>query len=1080
MKQFATRYLRALMAVTTLMLLCWLGTSPWMNVPSPTIDLPPEALGEIMPEGRWHHLFPPGAWQRANPKMILTSRGVLLAQKWEQIDAQTWQLQPLTIVMPVASIGREALQRRQFEKLSSDQVWVITASDGATIHFDEPLDLTSPRLPRVTHGALGGAVEVSRRAKDPGKQWTIRTREVVIDEGQLSTQHEVTIQWGDSRIVGRDMRLTIHSHQPHGSTHDRPWGPLDALELYHIEQAEIALPPGGLFADWSVDDAPTTSPWRSAPARLYLTAGGRFAFDFNQSVVRLRHGVRVDHVVQGLPADVFECHELMLKVVPQHARPSQPTGSIAGQLGDVVVERIEAVGSEAIGALAAETPVSLAAPTLQATLRAKRLILDLRQQRLDLNGSLGDGAAPGLVEIQYQGHHIQAPRVEYQAAAPDASGRWEHLGWLVAVGAGRIDSVTQQLGATTIEWAHQLRMAPLETEERQWIELTGKCRASQRSPEGVRSLQGERIELWLERVASSLPATPTGSPVDRPRGEVSYRPARMLVTGDAILSDPRLITRVDELEILATYPAPSAAPHATTPDLVGPPVRPPTTLPAPSTAGQLASQVVLGPPATSGPQAPLMLTGQTLVVRAIGSEGSYRLEDMQLEGPLRAWQESSDPFTWHVDGQRIKMRELATGQFEVSLYGNPARIVYGDGYVASSAMHYEHPAGRISIDRPGELLIPSHLLPTSPTAAAAPSGGPVASVSSPRTTAVGMQWLKQPRCIWQQGLEYDGRQLRLSGEVQTQGSFRTEMDSLWSILQRSDTLTLDLVTDHPAATVSLSQGKIERVVWSGNVQWRASQLDRYGGKLRRDQLDVPEATFVVPEQRLLANGPGIIRSRFVATGQSDEAQQLRGANLRFQHQLTMFLDPRRAIFDGKVELLIGTISDWEEDIEQATARHLRPGDLLLTGDQLQVYDLATLGPAPHTADRTSTGSWECVVTGKVAFAGTTLTSRFRGTAARVVYTQPVNRLLVEGAGRSPAMLFSDPLAEGRPFQAAIDSAAVNPHTGEIQDLRIAAGGIQVGPNTPSTAPSQLAPQLPTPSQAPDPRRDFFQRDTSSP
>ncbi|RMF45364.1 MAG: hypothetical protein D6753_00305 [Planctomycetota bacterium] len=1079
MAGFLKRYVRALLAVAALMGIYRFTVVPWLQTTAPAPQLPPDVLQDLNAHQSWDAIFPEGSWQRRNPKLILTHRGVLLAQRWQQIDPQTWQLQPLTIVLPVTAAGRQALASRRFESLAHEDLWIITAGSGAQIHFDEPLDITSGRVPQVVQGTLGGAIELSRRTSAGQPQWRIRTHDLVIDDGQLSTPNEVLIEWNNSRVVGRELRLTVHNTELATGNSRSAWGPLDQLDLYKIESVDIALPPGGLWGRLMT----TAKAARDAPARLKLAAGGRFSFDFNSSTARLRNGVHVEHTVEGVATDVFDCQTLVAQIEPRTGAGKANGSQRGAGVGSLGIRRIEATGSANVSGMEAFERVTVTAPSIGARLVAKRVVLDLIKRRVDIDGSLLNDAGQQPAELVYQTHRIQAPRIEYQAAPESAPGQPAHLGWLVASGAGTIDSQTEAAGNTSLRWTQSLRMAPLDDGARQWIEVLGQASASQRTEQGNRNLLGERIELWLSpapprrappaaaRLVASQPP-PATQPLGTAQAETvspkrNYRLQRLLVTGDAMLNTPQANVRVDSLELRAEYPAPiaaSATPTASASPAGASAITPPTV----GSAVRVAP-VASEPAAFEQPVEPLMLTGKTLVATVIGVNDGYELQTMHMEGPVRAWRESVDPFSWHLEGTSIDVLAVPVGGLEGIIHGQPARVVYGDGFIASTAIRYVHATQAITIDQPGELLVPSALLhrPAASTGAESP---------------VRLEWLKQPRVLWHGGLSFQDQRIRITDRVVLSAAFRTSPERLTWLEQECDDLQIDLTGPVTASALNAPAVQLQQVTLRENLRIMASTLSRHGDRVRRDLLIAPECRYEAAQSQVVVSGPGTIKSWFRddSNPAPDAPRVLRGANVRYRDTLVALVDRREVVLEGNVEILTGPVADWEQDIEFAAARGLRTNDLLVRGDQVHLYDVSTAAPL-GLSGQPERSRWECKVAGHVAFRGRTETSLFSGTAQQIVYNTELQRLILRGAGREPAYLRSDPVAGGRPFQAYVESAAVNPATGEIQDLRIAAGGIQVGNETGGGANGTgQVPALPGPTRPPDPRRDFFDTNRGQP
>ena len=88
----------------------------------------------------WEEFFPPGSWQTQNPKIVHTDKGILLSHTWTPVDEKKWDLHPLTIILPPSEAARAAVQSRDPAQMAGHDMWIVSAENGATIHFEEPFD----------------------------------------------------------------------------------------------------------------------------------------------------------------------------------------------------------------------------------------------------------------------------------------------------------------------------------------------------------------------------------------------------------------------------------------------------------------------------------------------------------------------------------------------------------------------------------------------------------------------------------------------------------------------------------------------------------------------------------------------------------------------------------------------------------------------------------------------------------------------------------------------------------------------------------------------------------------------------
>ena len=225
------------------------------------------------------------------------------------------------------------------------------------------------------------------------------TSELSINRRQVTTEKEVLIEWGKSVIRGRSLRILLQGNLLSSQDADSPWGPLDELELYHVDEIDIQLPAGGLWADIDIGRFKDQPELRKLPARLTATSGGRFSFDFQNSMATLRKGVKLVHQLGALPPDEFLCDNMHLKVKP----PSRNSFSNS-ESRSIEIHSLDAFGVDSLKDFVGEKWVEVLAPTLELSARAKTLQLNLANRRVVMAGQLDQpGSTKSTVKAQLCG-----------------------------------------------------------------------------------------------------------------------------------------------------------------------------------------------------------------------------------------------------------------------------------------------------------------------------------------------------------------------------------------------------------------------------------------------------------------------------------------------------------------------------------------------------------------------------------------------------------------------------------------------------------------------------------------------------
>lgn len=774
----------------------------------------------------WEGFFPEDSWQRQRPQIFYSKQGVLLASSLERIDEKTLRLEPLTLIMPQSDAGRRAMERQQRDNVTREDMWVISAEQGATIHFDEALQLHSGSLPTIARGELKGAIEVSRQiASDIGKRpWRLRTYDLTINRTQVSTRREVLIEWDGSRVRGHDLLIRLRGDLlgKEGSS-SAAWGPLDELELYHVDEVNVALPPGGIWADLDpqhlagVDqsDQRLAFPLKTLPARLTASCNGRFNFDFSSSTATLQNKVQVQHQLGDLTPDTFTCERIAVyldspkkpnAIGPegdQGIAPGSVPGNAGGRnrssgMGALQVRGLEAIGADSVKDFVGEKWVELNIPTLGIDSQSKTLKVDMSNRRVEFGGKLPHpGSVQSSVVLQYQGNTFRSPRIVYQAApetkpgpqAKSNSAGVDHLGWMIADGPGEIQSTgsshavshgSKLRGTFNVRWDESLKMAPApEQDGSQWLELVGKTFV-QSSEHGF--LTSDRIELWL------APQNEPGA--DQP----SYLPRRVFSNAPTTLASPSLKAKVTGLDLqLRTQSAlPPQSESAETDELVlsdsqGNPMHQWVTPPAdrsqsgPGTlaGGSLADGALAeGRGDASRPPAkqpvPIEVSGRQLQATLMRSGDVSWVEQLQIEGPvqlsgstMRSTSKSvgsREPVSWKVSGDLLLLATDLQGNADLQVEGAPAKIRVGDGLLEGESIRFNQTHNLVIMDHPGEFTIPKSMLENPNDA-------------NSITKSENISWFDPPHCKWSGRMIFDGQTIRVEKDVEFSAGFASASPS---------------------------------------------------------------------------------------------------------------------------------------------------------------------------------------------------------------------------------------------------------------------------------------------------------------
>ncbi len=1104
-------YLKQYVVILCTMLLA-MFTYRWVVVPAieplRPVQVEPIAFSaELLETQWWQRLFPSQAWQNAQPKILQTARGIILFKEWEQLGPDRWQLKPLTMIIPQGPTDEPVTTVvADSEHLTDQDVWVVNADAGAIIQFREAFDWTKGRTPPVTGGRLVGQIGITRHSKNQTSEnpWSLETRDIHIDQRRVWTIEPVEIRWGSSRIRGRDLSIYLKQDLLDGTPDDpSPWGVLENMELIYVDEINVGLPPGGLWADRK-QSSPNLPVIQGLPANLRVESGGPFRFDFIGSQASLMNGVHVVHQLGTLPPDQFWSQEVQVKLEPQSpATLAQPAKHSAVALGGLWLKQFTARGVDPVGPITGQAIVQLDAPNIGAAARAKRLNVNFVDDQIELIGRLESPQAVNTVAmLDYLGYAFRSPLIQYRR---DPQGN--HLGWLAAEGPGEVlVPADSSLGQCNIRWQQSLAMKPDGAD--QWLSLVGKILIESKIHGFMTS---DAVDLWLKPNPNALAKASVAPPAEssqpgRAAGSLdsqSYLPDRLRATGSVTLASAQIKAMVDELKLWLVH-APDKVPTSQDAlplsDSAGNPmyqfVKPPASdgTPAnlagvtpiiaeagvnPAFTGTATQVVPMLSSAASGTGTgsslrtdPIIVEGTSLQTRIIASSTQSWIDTLTIDGPLHVYRDShvSDAKLWNIEGQQLQLSTNAAGQADVQIAGSPAKIGVGEAWLVGPLVRYDQRTGLIWMDQPGEFTLPT-----------TPLNGSQASAGTNSSPTSNLRWLKAPHCKWKGRLLFDGAVARIEGDIEFTGVVSPESDRLWFV--DGFCQQLDIHLQHPIdmrAPKAGAAADLERVVLSNSVDLRAAQTDARGNRLSLQRLMVPTLTFHMPHNQIVGAGPGWIRSWHtsqpklspVTTSTDVRIQpppELLGAHLVFRESMVAFMDRTEVVFEGKVELAAGPLQSWEDMIDLNTMQSLKPDQMLLSCDLLKAYDTSDLNAAPTTYASTSgptignspsSAAWEVQALGNVRFSGKSTKGDYSGNGYRVTYTQAKDRMLLEGDGRTAARVKLIP-ADTSQLEFDVISAAFNVKTLATQEFRLT----RASGTAPSASPAQSSNTPTTPNSS---------------
>lgn len=821
---------------------------PWLEPPARLSK--PKWISAHQPSSNglqwWEQFFVEDSWQRQNPLTIEREQCILLYQEREQITDTRWRFKPLTIVIPQNS---ENGNRRAI---------FIENPKGAEIQFKTAFDWTSGHPPPVVNGQLIGDIKIYSPADEASGngELLIETQDMRIDKRQIWTDKQIKMKLGGSYVEGRylsifmDQDLLAESAATSVPESQSPFNGLDYLQLFYVDRVHMQLQPGGL---WPREEQTETA---RRPAFAKLDCRGRFLFQFHQSQATFLDGVRMEHHVEGLPVDTFDCNELKISVgwpetsstLAANTASAQP-GSSDAEKNQWRLNRLEATGLPGRDANDQSRWLKLLAPGMQAEAHGQHLVMDFVNGMVSLSNSL-PGTAPrnsSRVFLKRESLQVSSPQVQYQNPGlinTTGSRSMNRLGWVLADGIG-VAQFESEDEIWNLKWSKRLVIRPHEQRDLIMIDGGANISSSQRG-----RFIAEQLKMWVLPVEGAL--AKRLEPYYIGQSLPTFVPDAIQADGDVTVNTTELNAQVSTMAIRFYYPDASdpnldfsLRPNTSQPTTTSRPTQAASSLdaakdvasnqasglslipPAPIDARSVdlvRQPGLIQPPGTLLPGAPplanrsqpirrpkaypMTVTGKKLDAEVVRLGSDSILDSLSLDGNFTLSREhlsEDSPWPLVATGDRLVLQSETKDVSNIYLVGQPAKIAVGSGWVVAKELQLSQNDQMFWIDRPGELMIPVEALEPNQSNAPASSstipsllnaGGARRNERSPNPSS-SVTWHSAPRVQWGERMTFDGRIARFGGGVSIDCRMQTTPQSLWHIMATSQTLTLDLTNRVP-------------------------------------------------------------------------------------------------------------------------------------------------------------------------------------------------------------------------------------------------------------------------------------------
>ncbi len=219
----------------------WLYTLlvvPWIE---PSIHLQAEGPWEDLFSDSEHqrqlleNLFPPGAWELDQPKVFESRQSKLLFKDYTKQSPTKVELRPCTLIF--LPDDPELPLQEQYRRAV-----VMEVPEGALLEFDQPLDITQGKMGRLVRGQLQGPVRIRSQGRLPGPEDDLRitTREVRLEQKQITSSEKVECWWGPHFAKGQDLRIQLSPGSQ--ASAGLSLGGLQTVEVRRVELVHIEVP----------------------------------------------------------------------------------------------------------------------------------------------------------------------------------------------------------------------------------------------------------------------------------------------------------------------------------------------------------------------------------------------------------------------------------------------------------------------------------------------------------------------------------------------------------------------------------------------------------------------------------------------------------------------------------------------------------------------------------------------------------------------------------------------------------------------------------------------------------------------
>jgi hypothetical protein len=1008
----------------------------------PEIDL----LGVLRVEqpGAWMALFPEDAWQRDqnNRNIIHADGNIVMFRDYQHEADQGLRVRGLTLLLfeetpPVPdqapSEGTSLATATELATNSQRNPVVIEALDDAILTFDKQKAVGLNRYGDLKQIQFLGQVKFWRASANAEERFTIQTRELLITGSEATTAAPVAFEFGATNGLAQGLQMTFENS---GSLHSANAALTKIVGVRHMRLQRIER----------LEMLP-----ERATQPISLSCEGPAEFSFSRLTAKMFQNVCVvDHdtgyEITGQAIFIqFKTPEQNANTTPKETRhilPQEMTAKdlwVYGPPAQVFNREQEFQLRSAVLHYVVDQQEFVAGPLPKTGLEPWMLDATHTPNAQD---SLQD------VEVERDGVSLRVPTIRYRATAkPTTNGKQNppklNEGELVASGPGTVVYRSKQNRQTfQLSFQDRLLANPDPEDNSRWlISILGQTEARL---DEQSSVQANALYLWMHQIPETDPIA---------NAEPKWEPDLLLAQGQVRMLGEKVRAAVREARVYFPTPQPepvagqgvangTIAPReasATTPpsgtatvSFTEPDPSPQTPLATRGSDVTADSMIIQLKFAPSAPETKLV--GQTTPAGTsppplADVSAKYNIQTIDLDGDVvveeALWNNSTSDNGNHVPAYRmfgdrivgIASASSATLPSQPSgsragspefvwtvsaTPGQPARLLTTEADLHCEELHFDQTQDIAWTDKPGTIsfVIPAHL-----QIEAGATRPPVSPTVSP-TSATSKLEPGRGSAKWQSGMQFNGRDFVLRGEVQLEMERPQTEDRLERLQAFGERLLIEL---SEPVRLNDSDGT------SGN---------RTARRLALYPADQPNPAGVTPpvrvyhQQRTQANellaqevvwattvelepkqnnfriaGPGRLWSirresglGAPPTNSTTLPQELTYLKVQFQRSMEGQWSEGEVQLFGPVSALYGKAADWQVTEQESRLRQ----PLQITSDTMTINR--------WQANPRATPELEWEADGRVHVLG----QAFEGTAQRINFAQSQDLLTLRGDGRAPA------------------------------------------------------------------------------